>query len=151
MVVFGKILNQSGSLFIQNIFKIKSGQDVHKLHKMILEAPNVLMSKILIDDKPTGGSTYKDVVKGQVAQGFTPLTWLTSQIFEAQDLPEGSLQHLLGCSEEVRPKLREFFKEFSDVLPADLPKTLPPDRGLKDVHTIDLYEGSKPPKRPAYK
>ena len=67
MVVFGKILNQSGSLFIQNIFKIKSGQDVHKLHKMILEAPNVLMSKILIDDKPTGGSTYKDVVKGQVA------------------------------------------------------------------------------------
>ena len=111
----------------------------------------MLMSKMLIDEQAVEGSTYVDVVKGQVAQGFTPLTWLTSQIFDTQDLPEGSLQHLLSCSEEVRPKLKDFFKEFADVLPVELPKSLPPDRGLKDVHTIDLYEGSKPPNKPAYK
>ncbi len=78
LVIFSKILNQPGTLFLQNTFKISSHQDVHKLHKMILEAPNVLMSKILVDDKPAEGSTYQDLVKGQVAQGFTPMTWLTT-------------------------------------------------------------------------
>ncbi len=124
---------------------------MHKLHKIIDEAPNVLMSKILLNDKVVEGSTYVDVVKGQVAQGFTPMTWLTTQIFDTQDLPEGSLQHLLECKEEVRPRLREFFKEFSDVLPAELPKRLPPNRGLQDVHTIDLYPETRPPNKPAYK
>ena len=111
----------------------------------------MLMSRIILEDKEQEGSTYEDVVKGQVAQGFTPLTWITSQIFDTQDLPEGSLQHLLEASEDIRPKLREFFKKFMDVLPAELPKELPPDRGLKDVHTIELYPESRPPNKPAYK
>ena len=80
-------------------------------------APNVLMNKILLQGKEIEGSTYEDLVKGQVAQGFTPMTWLTTQIFDAQDLPEGSLQHLLDSSEEIRPRLKEFFMEFSEVLP----------------------------------
>ena len=45
---------------------------------MIADAPNILMSKIIVEDQEVEGSTYQDVVKGQVAQGFTPLTWLTS-------------------------------------------------------------------------
>ena len=118
---------------------------------MLVEAPNVLMSKKVIDGQPQGGSTYEDITQGQVAQGFTPLTWLTSQIFDTQGLPEGSLQHLLEASEEIRPRLRQFFQDFTDVLPAELPKELPPDRGLKDVHTIELYPDSRPPNKPAYK
>ena len=43
----------------------------------------------------------KTSCKVKIAQGFTPMTWLTTQIFDAQDLPEGSLQHLLDCSEEI--------------------------------------------------
>ena len=109
------------------------------------------MSRIVLDDKPLEGSTYQDLVKGQVAQGFTPLTWLTTQIFETQDLPEGSLPHLLESDENIRPRMRKFFQDFRDVLPADLPKKLPPDRGLKDVHTIDLYPDARPPNKPAYK
>ena len=72
----------------------------------------MLMSKIVIDDKEVAGATYQDLVKGQVAQGFTPMTWLTTQIFDTQDLSEGSLQHLLECPEDIRPGLKEFFKEF---------------------------------------
>ena len=82
------------------------------LQEMLKNAPNVLMNKILLQGKEIEGSTYEDLVKGQVAQGFTPMTWLTTQIFDAQDLPEGSLQHLLDSSEEIRPRLKEFFMEF---------------------------------------
>lgn len=150
-VIFAHIIKQPGTLFIQNIFKIQKTQDAPKIFQLIADAPNVLMSKVTVADKPVEGSTYQDIVRGQVAQGFTPLTWLTSQIFEAQDLPEGSLQHLLECPEEIRDQLKEFLKEFEDVLPAELPKELPPDRGLQDVHTIDLYPDSRPPNKPAYK
>ena len=87
------------------------------LQEMLKNAPNVLMNKILLQGKEIEGSTYEDLVKGQVAQGFTPMTWLTTQIFDAQDLPEGSLQHLLDSSEEIRPRLKEFFMEFAEVLP----------------------------------
>ncbi len=111
----------------------------------------MIMSKIQINGKTLENSTYEDIVKGQVAQGFTPLTWLTAQIFETEGLPEGSLQHLQECPEEVRTRLKEFLKEFADVLPAELPKELPPDRGLQDVHTIELYPDSRIPNKPAYK
>ena len=121
------------------------------LQDKLKNAPNVLMNKILLNGKPLEGSTYEDLVKGQVAQGFTPMTWLTTQIFDAQDLPEGSLQHLLEASEEIRPQLKEFFMKFADVLPQELPKKLPPDRGLQDIHTIELYPDARPSYRPAYK
>ncbi len=79
------------------------------------------------------------------------MTWLTSQIYEAEDLPEGSLQHLLDCPEEIREELRRFFQEYSDVMPSELPKELPPDRGLKDVHTIELYPDARVPCKAPYK
>jgi len=61
------------------------------------------------------------------------------------------LQHLLDCPEEIREDLRSFFQEYSDVMPAELPKELPPDRGLKDVHTIELYPDSRIPSKAPYK
>ena len=151
LVVFEEIINQPGTLFIQNIFRVSSVKEASRLYNIIVEAPNIMMSKIQVGNQDASGSTYVDIVKGQVAQGFTPMTWLTTQIFDTQDLPEGSLQHLLECKEEVRPRLKEFFKEFADVLPAELPKQLPPERGLKDVHTRDLYPESRPPNKPAYR
>ena len=39
--------------------------------------------------------------------------------------------------------------EFSDVFPANLPKGLPPSRGLE--HTIELEPGSQPPSKATYK
>ena len=151
LVVLAKMVNQPGTLFLQNTFKVATSQEAVKVHQIIVEAQSVLMSKIQIGDKVVDGSSYVDIVKGQVAQGFTPMTWLTTQIFDTQDLPEGSLQHLFECAYEVTPRLKEFFKEFEDVLPADLPTKLPPDRGLQDIHTIDLYPAARPPKKPAYK
>ena len=38
-----------------------------------------------------------------------------------------------------------------DVCPADLPKELPPDRGLGDVHDVEVEPGSKIPSKPPYK
>ena len=61
------------------------------------------MSKVVIACKALPSSTYEDIVKGQVSQGFTQLTWITSQIFEAEDLPEGSLPRILESPGPIRP------------------------------------------------
>ena len=41
--------------------------------------------------------------------------------------------------------------KFADVLPQELPKKLPPNRGLQDIHTIELYPDTRPSNHPAYK
>ena len=45
--------------------------------------------------------------------------------------------------------LAQLRTEFSDVFPTELPKGLPPDRGI--THGIDLVTGAKPLSKPAYR
>ncbi|XP_073107199.1 uncharacterized protein [Elaeis guineensis] len=54
-------------------------------------------------------------------------------------------------SEEVSlpPQMKEILKEFIDVFPEELPKGLPPIRGIE--HQIDLIPGFALPNRPAYR
>ena len=76
--VLAKMINQPETLFIQNTFKVATSQEAVKVHQIIVEAQSVLMSKFQIGDKVVEGSTYVDIVKGQVAQGFTQMAWLTT-------------------------------------------------------------------------
>ena len=41
--------------------------------------------------------------------------------------------------------------EFSSVFPEELPKKLPPERGINDTHCIELQAGSKPVSKAPYK
>ncbi|XP_073109928.1 uncharacterized protein [Elaeis guineensis] len=54
-------------------------------------------------------------------------------------------------SEEVSlpPQMKEILEEFTDVFPEELPKGLPPIRGIE--HQIDLIPGFALPNRPAYR
>jgi hypothetical protein len=46
-------------------------------------------------------------------------------------------------------ELNKILKEYNDVFPKDLPKGLPPDRGVQ--HRIELFPDATPPSRSAYK
>ena len=60
------------------------------------------------------------------------------------DLPDGAVPHLLGIPEERRGVLEQILKEFNSVFIAELPKHIPPDRGLEDVHEIPIRPGTEP-------
>ncbi|XP_021722759.1 uncharacterized protein LOC110690239, partial [Chenopodium quinoa] len=47
------------------------------------------------------------------------------------------------------PKLAQLIKDFEDVFPNELPKELPPIRGIE--HQIDLIPGAPLPNKPAYR
>ena len=79
------------------------------------------------------------------------MTWLTTQIFDAQDLPEGSLQHLLDCSEEIRPRLKEFFMEFTEVTALGATQEAATRlRTSGHPHHRVHYPDARPPNRAAY-
>ena len=66
------------------------------------------------------------------------------------DLLYGAVPHLLGLPKEQRGVLDHLLKEFKGVFPAELPKYVPPDRGLGDVHEIPVKPGTEPIARKIY-
>ena len=58
------------------------------------------------------------------------------------DLPDSAVPHLLGLPEEQRGVLEHILKEFKSLFP-ELPKHIPPDRGLGDVHEIPIKPGTE--------
>ena len=67
------------------------------------------------------------------------------------DLPDGTVPHLLGLPEEQRGVTEHILKEFKSVFPAELPKHVPPDKGLGDVHEIPIKPGTEPIARMMYR
>ena len=61
---------------------------------------------------------------------------------------------MLGLLKEQRGVLDHLLKEFKGVFPAELPKYVPPDRGLGDVYEIlvkpDTEPGTEPIARKMY-
>ncbi|KAL9336701.1 hypothetical protein Peur_071189 [Populus x canadensis] len=50
---------------------------------------------------------------------------------------------------DLPTQIKELLEEFKDVFPDELPKGLPPIRGIE--HQIDLVPGASLPNRPAYR
>ena len=61
------------------------------------------------------------------------------------------VRYVLEVEEELQvpPTVREVLGEFHDVFPEELPRELPPVRGIE--HAIDLQLGSVLPNRPTYR
>ncbi|CAL9120466.1 unnamed protein product, partial [Musa textilis] len=59
------------------------------------------------------------------------------------------LETLDGGARKEPAAVANVLKEFEDVMPPELPKTLPPRRGVD--HLIELEPGVKPPARPPYR
>ena len=58
-------------------------------------------------------------------------------------------KEVLAEEETVHPKLKALLEEFLDVFPEEMPKKLPPIRGIE--HQIDLIPSSALPNRPSYR
>ena len=58
---------------------------------------------------------------------------------------------MLSANPEHREVLSEVLTEFKEVFPAALPFGVPPDRGLGDVHRINISEGAQPIAKKAYR
>ena len=72
------------------------------------------------------------------------MTALKKLFYGNHDLPDGAVPHLLGLPEEQRVVLEHILKEFNSVFPAELPKHVPLDRGLGDVHEVPIKPGTEP-------
>ena len=80
----------------------------------------------------------------------SPVAALQQLLYGNPDLPDGAVPHLLGFPEEQRGVLEHILKEFKSVFPAELPKHVPPDRGLGDMHEIHIKPGTEPIARKMY-
>ena len=58
---------------------------------------------------------------------------------------------MLSVPHDVQLEFKSLIKEFADVFPDELPKTLPPNRGIDDVHKIDLIPNASPVAKAPYK
>ena len=65
-------------------------------------------------------------------------------LYSEKGLPEGSVPHLLAADDTVREELRQLLKQYADVLPSQLPKDMPHDCGLGEVHEIHTKPGITP-------
>ena len=59
---------------------------------------------------------------------------LQELLYGDPELPDGAVPHLLVLLKEQRGVMEHLLKDFKGVFPAELPKYVPPDRGLGDVH-----------------
>ena len=73
-----------------------------------------------------------------------PVAALQELLYSDLELPDGAVPHLLGLPKEQRGAMEHLLREFKGVLPAELPKYIPPDRGLRDVHEILIRPGTEP-------
>ena len=80
----------------------------------------------------------------------SPVVALQELFYGDPDLPDGAVPHLSSLPKEQRGVLDHLLKEFKGVFPAKLPKYVPPDRGLGDVHEILVKPGKEPIGRKMY-
>ena len=59
-------------------------------------------------------------------------------------MPEGCISQLLACDEQYRGKLKTFLMEYREVFTTELPKRVPPNRGLEHKMEIKLVPGMEP-------
>ena len=81
----------------------------------------------------------------------SPVAALHELLYGEPDLPDGATPHLLGLPKEQRGVLDHLLKAFKGVFTAELPKYVPPDRGLGDVHEIPVKPGTEPIARKMYR
>ena len=99
----------------------------------------------------TAVKAVKEMVSRVLRIG-SPCEYVLQVKCEGTGLPKGAAKHLLPIkADAVRDNLAAFLMKHKDVCPAELPKTLPPLRGLGDKHHIKLVPGTKPVAKSPYR
>ena len=74
----------------------------------------------------------------------SPKTFMQDMLYGEKGLPEGSVPHLLAVDDTVREELWQLLKQYADIFPSQLPKDMPRDRRLGEVHEIHTKPGITP-------
>ena len=142
--------------------------DLHVLEDM-LKLPNTLWVGVkfcVTDDKMAAAvcsmlpahvlqcevsTTMTSLSKPLVNTADSPVEYLNDLLYAEPGMPEGCVSQLLACEEEHRSQLKQLLKTYKDVFPTELPKHVPPNRGLDDEMEIKLQPGTKPIRQKMYR
>ena len=72
-------------------------------------------------------------------------------LYGEKGLPKGSVPHLLATDDTAREELRQLLKQYADVFPSQLPKDMPCDCGLGEVHERHTKPGISPIRHQQYR
>ena len=132
--ILKKYYQMPRTLFIGNQFELPTGHTVTKVVGLINLQPNVNLSKITVGGATLGNNTYKDLYKANHEVWITPnldgrINW---RFFKVSRRSCSTFDILF---QRQKAFLQDFFIKIKNVCPADLPRELPPDRGLRDTST----------------
>ena len=72
----------------------------------------------------------------QLKSSDSPKTFMQNMLYGEKSLPEGSVPHLLAADDTVQEELWQILKWYANIFPSQLPKDMPRNRGLGEVHEI---------------
>ena len=116
-----------------NIYSVKMGNKRIKLHPLspIPHGPKEKEKKELVPNLFLNGKEFEK----EVEDGATVFALVVKEV--------------TSTSSSMDKHLGDLLEEFKDVFPKELPKGLPPMRGIE--HAIDLIPGASLPNKPAYR
>ena len=59
-------------------------------------------------------------------------------------MPVGAATHLDEADNKIKDELKNILTRYAALFPAELPFSVPPDRDMKYVHTIELVDEARP-------
>lgn len=110
-----------------------------EVQALVTKAENCLANVVVhIDDSIRATELLAGPMK-EVLRVGSPNEHLLDLCCEHDGLPDGAAKHLLGISDpKTRTEFADLLRKFADISPTQLPKTVPPDRGIDDVHEVRL-------------
>ena len=66
-------------------------------------------------------------------------------------MPVGAATHLDEADNKIKDELKDILTRNAALYPTELPFSVPPDRDMKDVHTIELIDGARPIAKSPYR
>ena len=91
-----------------------------------------------MDDSHPASERLEGTMKELLCIG-SPNEYLLQLCCEYEGLPDGAAKHLLSVTDDsTRHKFAELLRKYADVSPAQLPKQVPPARGVDDFHEVRL-------------
>ena len=132
--IFKAIFKLAKALWVGVKFCIVNGKITHYMQKMLPK--HVIMPEI--------GSTTAKLARQLWTKADSPLEYLNDLLYDEPRMSEGCVSQLLACDEQYRGKLKALLMEYREVFPMELPKRVPPNRGLGDEMKTKLIPETEP-------
>jgi len=144
-----KALNPS-TLFLGLRVEAEDPSSINDVITLLEQAPNVWGWEVVHGGKVHTRSSQLDAAD-VIKKYETPRRAIMELLGEGDGLPAGAKSQLSECPTGYREQLRRLFEAHGELFPAELPKEIPPNRGLGDVHEIPVEANTKPVGKAPYR